>query len=242
MKPSSSVFASLIILLCLTGLKPVHPPIEADARILHHVVDLNSSILKLYWQDDQGKNFENLGNLKSWLEKRDQGLVFGMNAGMYMENLEPLGLYVQKGVEMHPMNNTEEGHGNFYMQPNGIFYLTKGRQAQVVQRSEYEDSDEVNYATQSGPMLVINGEMHSAFTEGSKNLNIRNGVGILPDGSVLFAMSKEPINFFDFATFFLDQGCQNALYLDGAISRTYLPSKDWEQLTGKLGVLIGETH
>ena len=37
-------------------------------------------------------------------------------------------------------------------------------------------------------MLIIDGQIHSAFKEGSTNLNIRNGVGILPDNKVIFAM------------------------------------------------------
>jgi len=29
------------------------------------------------------------------------------------------------------------------------------------------------------------------------------------------------------------------LYLDGFVSRTYLPSQNWEQLDGGFGVIIG---
>jgi uncharacterized protein YigE (DUF2233 family) len=88
-------------------------------------------------------------------------------------------------------------------------------------------------------MLLIDGEIHPAFKKGSKNLNIRNGVGILPDNKVVFAMSKEEVNFYDFAEFFKSKGCKNALYLDGFVSRTYLPEEDWEQLDGNFGVIIG---
>ena len=88
-------------------------------------------------------------------------------------------------------------------------------------------------------MLVVDGKKHSKFMEGSKNLNIRNGVGILPNGNVLFAISKEKINFYDFAAFFQNKGCKNALYLDGFVSRAYIPSKNWIQLDGRFGVLIG---
>ena len=100
---------------------------------------------------------------------------------------------------------------------------------------------EIRYATQSGPMLLINGNMHPKFTKGSKHIHIRNGVGILPNGNLLFAMSKDSINFYDFASYFAEQGCENALYLDGAISKTYLPSKGIEESTGKFGVIIAET-
>lgn len=89
-------------------------------------------------------------------------------------------------------------------------------------------------------MLVTDGQIHSAFKEGSINVNIRNGVGLLPNGQLLFVMSKTEVNFYDFADYFRKAGCKNALYLDGFVSRTYLPGKNWEQTDGNLGVIIGE--
>ena len=74
--------------------------------------------------------------------------------------------------------------------------------------------------------------IHPAFKAGSANLNIRNGVGILPDNSVVFAMSKKEISFYDFAVYFKNLGCKNALYLDGFVSRTYLPAENWTQTDG----------
>lgn len=128
------------------------------------------------------------------------------------------------------------------MEPNGIFYIDKAQRAFVCNTSNFKNNGAVNFATQSGPMLVINGAINPLFKAGSDNLNVRNGVGILPNGEVLFAMSKQPINFYDFATFFKSKGCTQALYLDGFVSRTYLPEKKWEQLDGNFGVIIGVTE
>ncbi|MNS90583.1 hypothetical protein D3C72_1246390 [compost metagenome] len=97
----------------------------------------------------------------------------------------------------------------------------------------------MRFATQSGPMLVIDGKIHPAFDQTSQNVNIRNGVGILPDGKVLFAMSKSLITFYDFARYFQEKGCKNALYLDGGISKTYLPEQGYTDKTGDFGVIIG---
>jgi uncharacterized protein YigE (DUF2233 family) len=55
-------------------------------------------------------------------------------------------------------------------------------------------------------------------------------------------MSKDSITLYDFADFFKGVGCKNALYLDGFVSRTYLPKKNWEQLDGNFGVIIAETE
>ena len=90
-------------------------------------------------------------------------------------------------------------------------------------------------------MLVVDGNIHPAFRKGSANINIRNGVGILPDKRVLFALSREAINFYDFAEFFKSRGCQNALYLDGFVSRAYLPEKGWKQMDGNFGLLMAVT-
>lgn len=90
-------------------------------------------------------------------------------------------------------------------------------------------------------MLLINGKIHSAFKKGSTNFHIRNGVGILPDNRVIFAMSKSKVNFYDFALYFKSLGCKNALYLDGYVSQTYLPEKNWIQTDGNFGVIIGVT-
>jgi uncharacterized protein YigE (DUF2233 family) len=163
-----------------------------------------------------------------------------MNGGMYQQDNSPLGLFIQENKTLKPLN-TSSGNGNFHLKPNGVFYITMNKQAVVCKTSDFMDNGKIRFATQSGPMLVIDGEIHSAFKQGSTNLNIRNGVGILPDGKVIFAVSKEEINFYDFACYFKSLGCKNALYLDGFVSRTYLPEKNWMQTDGNFGVIIGVT-
>ncbi|WP_415180937.1 hypothetical protein [Nonlabens sp.] len=44
---------------------------------------------------------------------------------------------------------------------------------------------------------------------------------------MLFVLSKDKINFYDFADFFKGQGCKNALYLDGFVSRVYDSKNGW---------------
>ncbi|HEV7230206.1 MAG TPA: phosphodiester glycosidase family protein, partial [Bacteroidia bacterium] len=172
---------------------------------------------------------------------KHQTLLFATNGGMYKPDNSPQGLFIQSGKVLAKLD-TASGSGNFYLKPNGVFYITSGKQAFICNTSSFKDSGQVLFATQSGPILVIDGKIHSGFTRGSKNLNIRNGVGILPDNRIVFAMSKEPISFYDFANYFKSLGCKNALYLDGFVSRTYLPEKKWEQTDGNFGVIIGVTN
>lgn len=91
-------------------------------------------------------------------------------------------------------------------------------------------------------MLLFNGEVNPIFQENSKNINIRNGVGILKDGNIVFVMSKKEVNFYNFAFIFKELGCTKALYLDGFVSRTYYPDKEWIQKDGDFGVMIGVTE
>lgn len=212
-----------------------------DDRFVLHVVDLEIQNLKLYHQNEAGNNFGNFKNLKQALLKDNQELLFAMNGGMYLKDGSPQGLYIEKGLTKKDIDTTKEAYGNFYLQPNGIFYLTKDNKGIVCKTTDFKSNLNITYATQSGPMLIIDGKIHPVFVKGSNNLHIRNGVGVLPDGTLVFAMSKELITLYDFAEFFKSHGCQNALYLDGFVSRTYLPKKKWEQLDGDFGVIIGET-
>jgi uncharacterized protein YigE (DUF2233 family) len=214
------------------------PKQEKDPRFLSFVTDPAS--IKLYWKDDAGKIFGSIQNLKQFVEAKNQELQFSMNGGMYKKDNSPQGLFIQDNATLMPLD-TLSGVGNFYLKPNGVFYLTKDNKAVVCQSTEFIDNGQINYATQSGPMLLINGQIHPAFKKGSANLNIRNGVGVLPDNRVVFVMSRQGISFYDFADFFKNLGCKNALYLDGFVSRTYLPQEDWRQLDGNFGVIIGVT-
>lgn len=209
---------------------------EKDLRFLSFVTDPSS--IKFYWKDDKQQIFGNIQNLKSFIESKNQELKFAMNGGMYMKDHSPQGLYIENNVTLMPLD-TLSGTGNFYLKPNGVFYLTKDNRAVVCETTKFTDNGQINFATQSGPLLLIDGEIHPAFKKGSKNLNIRNGVGILPNNKVVFAISKEEVNFYDFAVYFKDMQCKNALYLDGFVSRAYLPEANWKQLDGDFGVIIG---
>ena len=241
MKSFKSKLSFLFIVVGLIGIFAfTYFDNQKNQNILSHIVDLQKQDLKLYWKNDEGKNFKNFKSLKEWLESKSEILVFAMNGGMYLKDLSPQGLFIENGLVKTEIDTVQKGYGNFYMQPNGIFYITKDKKGFVCKTADFT-SENVAYATQSGPMLLINGKMHPKFIKGSKNLNIRNGVGILPNGNLLFAMSKQKINFYDFASYFKSFGCKNALYLDGFISKTYLPEKSYRDLDGKFGVIIGET-
>lgn len=214
---------------------------QTESNFVSFITDPKTADIQFYWKDENGKPFMLLQNLKTHLEQKGKKLRFAMNGGMYMENTTPLGLFIQNGKVLRPLN-TRKASGNFYMQPNGVFYLTTSSEAKITETSQFQPDPTIKYATQSGPMLIINGKLNPKFKKDSDNLNVRNGVGILPDGKVIFAMSKEAINFYEFAQFFQKHGCPQALYLDGYVSRTYFPEQNWQQLDGDFGVIIGVTE
>ena len=230
----SLLFCFLITLACRVNAQE-----KNDTRFVTFITD--PSRIELYWKDDDDKILRSLADLKRFVEQKHRQLQFAMNGGMYLRDNTPQGLFIQNDSVIKTLD-TLSGSGNFYLKPNGVFYITDLDKAIICPTQALVSTDHIKFATQSGPMLVIEGNIHPAFKKGSTNLNIRNGVGVLPDGSVLFAMSKKEINFYDFAEFFLQNGCKNALYLDGFVSRMYLPEKKWEQLDGNFGVIIGVTQ
>ena len=208
--------------------------------ILNYTVDPKKGKLHFYSKDYLGKHFLNHGNLNQWLNLQGMGLKFAANGGMFNKDYSPVGLYIENGKTLQKINRKQKGEGNFYLQPNGVFSIIKDHTPQIISSSQFKEGTNIEYATQSGPMLVIDGAIHPQFNAYSKNVHIRNGVGLLPEGRLLFAMSKKQINFYRFAKFFKEHGCRNALYLDGYVSRTYLPSKNWRERDGTFGVIIAE--
>jgi uncharacterized protein YigE (DUF2233 family) len=205
---------------------------NAGDHFVTYMVDIKKQELKLYWKNEANENFKSILNLKLWIEKKNKKLLFAANAGMYKTDNSPLGLFIEDKKIISPLNKAN-ATGNFYITDDNVPFICT--------TSKFLNNGKIKYATQSGPMLVIDGRIHSAFTKGSANVNIRNGVGILPDNTIIFAMSKKEISFYDFANYFKNMGCKNALYLDGFVSRTYLPEQNWIQTDGNLGVIIGVT-
>jgi uncharacterized protein YigE (DUF2233 family) len=203
------------------------------------VVNAEAANIEFYWKNENGELIRSLENMKYLAEKKGKTLRFAMNGGMYQKDNTPLGLFIQHGKVVAPLNLKQNSEGNFYLQPNGVFYITEDKQAFLSTTQNFREQTNIKFATQSGPMLLIEGEINPNFKQGSGNLNIRNGVCVLDKDRVVFSMSRREVNFYDFAKHFKDLGCRNALFLDGFVSRMYLPEQKIEQLDGDFGVIIG---
>ena len=204
--------------------------------------DSSTDRLGLFWKDAAGKPFGTFAQLAASLAQTRRTLVFAMNGGMFQSDLSPVGLYVEGGAERHPAN-TREGPGNFHLKPNGVFYVAHGR-AGVMETQRFIDAHlSPDVATQSGPMLVIDGQIHPKIQADGTSLKIRNGVGVKDGHVVIFAISREPVSFHDFAALFRDTlGCRDALFLDGTISSLYAPSIGRTLQWLPVGPILGVTE
>jgi uncharacterized protein YigE (DUF2233 family) len=195
------------------------------------IVDPTKFEIELFNFNETTNSFHDFNSIRNELTERQKKMLMVTNAGMYKPNRTPQGLYINNGIQSWGIDTVKHnGKGNFFdLPPNGIFTLDVNNYAQVITTDSFRTLDSavvptIKLATQSGPMLLINNEMNSYFQKGSPNLNIRNGVGVNNNGEVIFIISNERVNFYEFAELYQFLGCSNALYLDGAISKMAVPT------------------
>jgi uncharacterized protein YigE (DUF2233 family) len=204
-----------------------------------YVVNTRNSRIGVYLSNSKGTAIGSFANLQDYYELKGTKLAFATNGGMFHPDYQPVGLLVQEGVERSPIN-LNGGDGNFFLKPNGVFLISSDNTAAVVRSEKFPHLRGVKSATQSGPLLVIDGKINPAFRAGSANRFVRSGVGVIDSHMVVFAVSSQPVNFWDFAHLFRDRlKCKNALYLDGAISQFFLPGRGEAAQRERFGVLIG---
>ncbi len=202
-------------------------------------VDPATETLRLWHTAPDGKIFGTFERIEATLAQDGTKIGFAMNGGMYHDDRRPVGLYVENGVETAPLV-TRDGPGNFGLLPNGVFCL-RADGAQVTETLTFDrEQPQCTFASQSGPMLVIEGTLHPRFLENSTSRFIRNGVGVRADGTVIFAISDRPVTFHQFARLFRDDlGTPNALYIDGSVSRLYAPDISRHDIGFPLGPIVG---
>lgn len=212
-----------------------------DQRFTTIRVDARTERIELFLRDDTGQPFKHFDQLESWLAGKNKQLRFAMNAGMYQEDLSPLGLFVQEGKQVSRLN-LSDGTGNFYMKPNGVFFISESGPG-IVESTEFPSHAQgVRLATQSGPLLVRKGVLHPSINAASTSRLVRNGVGV-SGNTIMFVISEQPVNFHELATYFRDElHCADALYLDGVVSSLYSTGLQRNDHRADLGPIIGIVH
>jgi uncharacterized protein YigE (DUF2233 family) len=208
-------------------------------------VDLKAALIKVLWKNSSDLPY---GSLDQAYRQIGGDLLALTNAGIYSENHTPEGLHVEEGVTLSPLN-LNGGEGNFYWRPNGVFYVADDG-AGIIESEKFNSLSgrvSVREATQSGPLLVIDGEVNHNLKSDSQSLYVRNGIGVKSPDEVYVVISEGEVNLYDFASVFKEQlHCRDALYFDGCVSQMYLPARDVylparrqcnKELVGMLGVV-----
>jgi prepilin-type processing-associated H-X9-DG protein len=218
---------------------PCAPQEFNGARYTVCTFDARRDDIRLYWRDSAGKPYASFAALALTLNARGRALRFATNAGMFEADLSPVGLYVEDGKREHRAD-TREGTSNFHLKPNGIFWIGDGA-AGVAETSRYlANPPTTRFATQSGPMLVIDGRIHPKILPTGTSGKIRNGVCVRDGTTVIFAISEAPVTFYAFALLFRDAlHCANALFLDGSVSSLYAPELGRDDDLSPLGPIVG---
>ena len=180
--------------------------------------------IRLFLYDKTGNIYGQFQKLDNFLKEERLNIIFATNGGMYHADRSPVGMYVENFKEFSPLI-ISDGPGNFGLLPNGVFCFNNKEFLILETESFATRKIQCQYATQSGPLLVIDGKIHPKFIKNGTSKFVRSGVGISRDGSkAIFLISNQAVNFHHFASTFLDRlEIDNALYLDGNISRLYSP-------------------
>lgn len=216
-----SLTAVLLSLQPTAAAEHCTPDTFEGGRYIVCTIDPQTDDLRLFWKNAEGEPHRYFSSVADSVSSEGQSLSFAVNAGMYLPDYSPSGLYVENGQELRPANTASvEGPPakvpNFYKKPNGVFFIDDEGAGILTTEAFLEQRPAARLATQSGPMLIIDNELHPAFIVGSTDRTRRSGVGVCENGLVRVAISESGVNFHDFARLFRDQlGCPNALFLDG---------------------------
>ena len=237
-------FFPIVLFLCLQSVwaaaGPLCSPLSYEGNAYSVCrIDLRETRLELFNLDGKGNPLGSFSALAESLSAEGKELGFAMNAGMFDEALKPIGLYIEDGTQAKRLNR-RDGYGNFHVKPNGVFYI-KGDRVGVAATDAYINLNEKpDFATQSGPMLVIDGKIHPKFSQTGMSYKMRNGVGVLDANTAIFVISENAVNFYDFALLFRDGlKCPNALFFDGTVSSLYSPELGRNDGFAALGPMVG---
>lgn len=199
------------------------------ADFTHCVADPAEHKVSLALLGKAGAPMRSLATLAAERGANALPVAFAMNGGMYDDDGEPIGYYVQSGKRTQELSRSD-GPGNFHLLPNGVFFGTGGKWEVRATEDFYANvSDRPDFGTQSGPMLVIDGKLHPEITQNGPSRKVRNAVGVDARGRAHFVISDGNISFGVIARLFRDElKTPNALFLDGAVSSL------WDPATGRL--------
>lgn len=220
-------------------LSPCKVEIFEDIPIVHCIADPAKDSIRTILAGADGKPYRSLRTLGEAMGDKALKVEFAVNAGMFDGEGKPIGYYVEDGERLKELNRAD-GPGNFHLKPNGVFFGT-GDKWEIRTADDFYSNvgDRPEWGTQSGPMLVINGQLHPEITENGPSKAIRNGVGIDAEGKAHFVVSEAPLSFGQLARYFRDElKTPNALFLDGNISSLWIPVAERIDADAPIGPIL----
>lgn len=218
---------------------PCEPVVFDGSSFTHCTADPAKHRIMTALANDDGTTFRSLASLAAGRPADAAPVAFAVNAGMYDEGGQPVGYYVENSDRLQPLSRAD-GPGNFHLKPNGVFFGSDG-EWQVLDSDKFYHtvSDRPQFGTQSGPMLVVDGELHPEIAPDGESLKIRNAVGVDRSGRTHFVISEAPVSFGKLARYYRDVlGTQQALFLDGSVSQLWDPVRGRMDMGPALGPLI----
>jgi uncharacterized protein YigE (DUF2233 family) len=85
-------------------------------------MDPQKAKLSIRLGGDSGEPLRDVSAFHELAQASKETTVWTMNAGMYHGDGSPVGLGICEGRDMSPVSR-DEGHGNFFLKPNGIFAM-----------------------------------------------------------------------------------------------------------------------
>jgi Phosphodiester glycosidase len=129
--------------------------------------------------------------------------LLGVNGSFFLADFRPLGLLVSEGRERQGLRKVDWG----------VFFVKQGRAAMIHTR-DFKGSEGMDFAIQSGPRLVVDGELIKVKPQRAR----RSMIGVDAEGRVLIAVSATSLLLPEAAAFMRRVGARFALNLDGGPS------------------------
>jgi len=209
------------------------------AALTHCVADPSKHRIKTVLNNGSGSPYRSLRAYADAVSNEDKSIAFAMNAGMFEKEGEPIGYYVEDKKRLVELDR-DDGAGNFYMKPNGVFYGTGGKWRVTSTEWFFKTvRDRPAFGTQSGPLLVTGGKLHPEIADDGPSKAVRNGVGVDAAGKAHFVLSETPVSFGLLARFYRDElKTDNALFLDGNVSALWDPATERLDVGAPIGPIL----
>lgn len=165
-------------------------------------IDLKKNKLDLIMANDLS-----LHNASADMFAQRSNALIAINGGFFDHNYQPLGLRIGNQQQHNPLKRISWW---------GIFYI-KNQIAHVSSVRQYASDDEVDFAVQSGPRLLINRKIPTLKPGYAE----RSALGVTSDGHVIILITHNaPMTTTDLAQLLKSSplNCVDALNLDGGSS------------------------